>query len=293
MKRSNIGFPYPVLCSDNNDYLDSFFLINNIVDPFIENNKIGVRISYELKSAGLENLINNGQAKVVLYLESPNSSYRIVCSFAPGETTIQHEIDADKLSKVLKIKGMIVATSNISPFCFDEHNKDLFENFAFTVRKGDILAVSNIYEVELNLIDPLENKPSIFSIRPDDRATEAVKVDISNPDRINIWLTRDLHNEYQDLREEPQIRTLLASYYVLPALVEALEFMKADAQNGDDEDIRNGAWYQSLETRLNVLHINLKEEMSMTSVANRVLKDIVQVSMDNFKFIKKNLAGGN
>ena len=155
------------------------------------------------------------------------------------------------------------------------------------------MAISNIFEIELNLIDPLENKPSIFSIRPDDDATETIKVDISNPDRINIWLKRDLHNEYQELREEPQIRTLLASYYVLPALVEALEFMKNDAQNGDNEDIRNGAWYQSLETRLNALHIVLTDETSMTSVANRVLKDIIEVSMGNFKFIKDNLAGGN
>ena len=293
MKRSNIGFPYPVLCSDNNDYIDSSFAINNVVEQFVENNKIGVQIDYELKSSGLENMINKGQAKVVLYLESPNSSYRTVCSYVQGETTIQCEIDADKLSKILKLKGMIVATCDISSFCFEEHNKELFENFDFKIRKGDILAISNIYEVELSLIDPLENKPSIFSIRPDDNATETIKVDISNPDRINIWLTRDLHNEYQDLRGEPQIRTLLASYYVLPALVEALEFMKSEAQNGDDEDIRNGAWYQSLEARLNALHINLKEEASMTSVANRVLKDIVQVSMDNFKFIKHNLAGGN
>ena len=111
------------------------------------------------------------------------------------------------------------------------------------------------------------------------------------------WKTHSIrtriHNEYQELREEPQIRTLLASYYVLPALVEALEFMKNDAQNGDNEDIRNGVWYQSLETRLNALHIVLKDETSMTSVANKVLKDIIEVSMGNFKFIKNNLAGGN
>lgn len=293
MKRSNIGFPYPVLCGDNNDYIDSTFLINNICEPFVENNKINAEIQYELCSPGLESMIKNGEAKVIVYLESPNSSYRTIINFLPNERLVKCEIDADKLSKILKLKGMIVATCDISKFHFEEHNKELFDEFPFKIKKGDILAISNIFEVELNLIDPLENKPSIFSIRPDDDATETIKVDISNPDRINIWLKRDLHNEYQELREEPQIRTLLASYYVLPALVEALEFMKNDAQNGDNEDIRNGAWYQSLETRLNALHIVLTDETSMTSVANRVLKDIIEVSMGNFKFIKDNLAGGN
>ena len=76
-------------------------------------------------------------------------------------------------------------------------------------------------------------------------------------------------------------------------MVEALEFMKSEDNTGDDEDIRSGGWYQSLEARLKALNIVLSDETSMTSVANKVLKDIVQVSMDNFKFIKENLAGGN
>ncbi len=293
MKKSNIGFPYPVLCSDNNDYIDSYFTISNEVEPFVENNKIGIKIKYNLSSPGLTGMIDAEQAKVVLYLESPNTSFREVHKFSKGETEISCTIDAGDLSKSLKIKGMIVSTGNYPSLRFDEHNRDLFEGMAFTVQKGDILAISNIFEVELSLIDPLENKPSIFSIRPDDHATQSIRVDIYQPDRINIWLARDLHNEYQELREEPKIRTLLASYYVLPALVEALEFMKSEDNSGDDEDIRSGGWYQSLEARLKALNIVLSEETSMTSVANKVLKDIIQVSMDNFKFIKENLAGGN
>ena len=46
MKKSNIGFPYPVLCSDNNDYIDSYFTISNEVEPFVENNKIGIKIVF-------------------------------------------------------------------------------------------------------------------------------------------------------------------------------------------------------------------------------------------------------
>ena len=293
MKKSNIGFPYPVLCSDNNDYIDSYFTISNEVEPFVENNKIGIKINYNLSSPGLSGMIDAGQAKVVLYLESPNTSFREVHTFPKDETEISCTIDAGDLSKSLKIKGMIVSTGSYPSLRFDEHNRDLFEGMAFSVQKGDILAISNIFEVELSLIDPLENKPSIFSIRPDDHATQSIRVDIYQPDRINIWLARELHNEYQELREEPKIRTLLASYYVLPALVEALEFMKVEDNTGDDEDIRSGGWYQSLESRLKALNIVLSDETSMTSVANKVLKDIVQVSMDNFKFIKENLAGGN
>ncbi len=293
MKRSNIGFPYPVLCSDNNDYGHASFVIDNTIEPYIENNKIGIQIEYKLKSDGLQGMIDNAQANVVIYLESPNSSFRTIYTFPAGETVHTWTIDAVKLSKMLKIKGVIVSKCDFDMFCFDEHNKELFGNMAFKVHKGDILAISNLFEVELSQIDPLENKPSIFSIRPDDETTQAVRVDIyGDTNRINIWLKRELHNEYQELREEPRIRKLLASYYVLPALVEALEFMRNDT-TGEDDDIRTGAWYQSLENRLSAMGIVLNDEISMTSVANRVLMDIIQASMDDFKFIKDNLAGGN
>ena len=291
MKKSNIGFPYPVLCADNNDYVDSLFAISTVADPFIENNQIKVELKYELKSAGLCDLLNTNNAQVVLYCESPNSSFRSIHSFPNGENSITVIFDATRLSAVLKLKGMIVAKSDYDKLCFDEHNHELFERAKFTVHKGDILAISNIFEIELNLIDPLANRPSIFSIRPDDEATQSIRVELTQPDRINIWLKRDLHNEYQELREEPKIRTLLASHFVLPALVEALNFMMVDAQSGDYEEIRTGAWYQSLDARIQALGINLAEENSMASVANAILNDIIQESMNNFKYIKENLAG--
>lgn len=107
--------------------------------------------------------------------------------------------------------------------------------------------------------------------------------------------------EYQDYvcvdplgnRDEPALRTVLASYYVLPALVEVLCFMK-DGVSEDDEDIKTRAWYVSITNRLRSLKTNLEEQVSMTTVANKILTDIVQETMNGLKHIKDNvLTGGN
>lgn len=292
MKKTNIGFPYPVLCSDSNDYIDSFFILSADKEAFAEKGKIKFDLSYELKSEGLQNMINNKRAKTVLFLESIESSFRKIIDFDLSKK-ITVETSVSYLSNALRVKALIISCTETNKFCFDEHNKDLFGSFEFTIHKGDILAISNIFEIPLKGIDPLENKPSIFSIRPED-SDITIRIDLlEDKDKINIWLRRDLHNLYQDLREEPAIRLLLTSYFILPALIEALCFIKYEGANGDNEDIISRGWYQSLNDRLMKLGIKLEDEFSITSVANKVLNDIIQEGMNSLKHIKDNILTGN
>ena len=154
------------------------------------------------------------------------------------------------------------------------------------------MAISNLFEIELDSIDPLANKPSVFSIRPDDKATDDIRVDYQDV-KIDIFLRREIYDQYQDLRDEPALKTVLASYFVLPALVEVLCFMK-DGVSEDDEDIKSRAWYISITNRLKTLKIDLQEQISMTTVANKILTDIVKETMNGLKHIKENvLTGGN
>lgn len=292
MKRTNIGFPYPVLCNENNDYTESSFAIEGINDPEVENGVIKIGLKYSLQSNGLTTLINEHKAQALIYCESSNSSYRKIERFDFGTYEKLLEIETSNLSQVLKIKGMIVCNCPCENFRFEEHNKELFGDFNFHINRGDILAISNMFEIELDMIDPLANKPSVFSIRPDDRAKDAIRVDYQDK-KIDILLRREIYDQYQELRDEPALRTVLASYYVLPALVEVLCFIK-DGVSEDDEDIKTRPWYVSITNRLRSLKINLEEQVSMTTVANKILTDIVQETMNGLKHIKDNvLTGGN
>lgn len=292
MKKTNIGFPYPVLSSDNNDYIDSSFSIEGMMEPEIENGTIRIPLKYYLNSNGLTDMIKNKKAQVLIYCESPNSSFRKIERYDFDMDEIVLEIAASNLSQLLKIKGMIISNDFFDDFCFDEHNKELFGDFKFKINKGDILAISNLFEVELDSVDPLANKPSVFSIRPDDDAKDAIRVDYQDV-KIDIFLRREIYDQYQELRDEPALRTVLASYFVLPALVEVLCFIK-NGVSDDDEDIKSKPWYISITNRLKALKINLQDQVSMTTVANKILTDIVQETMNGLKHIKENvLTGGN
>ena len=71
MNRTNINYPHPVLSSLNEDYIDSSFDIS-IVDDAIEEdeNKATIKVNYALNCPGLQEMIADGRAKVVIYLES-------------------------------------------------------------------------------------------------------------------------------------------------------------------------------------------------------------------------------
>ena len=292
MKKTNIGFPYPVLSSDNNDYIDSSFSIEGMMEPEIDNGTIRIPLKYYLNSNGLVGMVKDRKAQVIIYCESPNSSFRKIERYDFNTDDIVLEIAASDLSQLLKIKGMIISNDFYDDFCFEEHNKELFGNFKFKINKGDILAISNLFEVELDSVDPLANKPSVFSIRPDDNAKDAIRVDYQDV-KIDIFLQREIYDQYQELRDEPALRTVLASYFVLPALVEVLCFIK-NGVSDDDEDIKSKPWYISIANRLKTLKIDLKDQVSMTTVANKILTDIVQETMNGLKHIKENvLTGGN
>lgn len=291
MKKSNIGFPYPVLSSDNDDYINSSFVLDGISEPSAERGVLSIELRYTLNSPGLQDMIDNGQAQVVVYSESSNSSFRRINVFSSSNNEIKLSYDVALLSQTLRLKGMIIAKEQYNKFRFEEHNKELFGNFCFTVNKGDILAFSNMFDLDLGSVDPLANKPSVFSIRPDDNAKESIRVDYQG-EKIDIWLRRDLYDQYQDLREEPALKTILASYFVMPAIVEVLSFMK-NGVSADDEDIKRQPWFISIEARLRNVGIeSLDEEVSMTTAANKILTGIVDETMKGMKYLKENVLTG-
>lgn len=297
MKKSNIGFPHPVLNSENNDYVNSSFVLIAEEEASVENNVISVTLRYELTSDGLTALLNDGKVKVVLYAECSVSSFRQLNEFIPGETSIKINFDAGRMSKLLRIRAMLIASKGFENFSLAEHNSELFDNFAFKIHKGDVLAISNGFDIDLANIDPLANRPSIFSIRPDDNAIDSIRVDLyEGGDKINVWLKRELHEQYQELEKEPAIRTMLASYFVMPALVEALNFINLgnNATDVDEYELaKERGWFQAITSRLAGLGIELSEAASMTTVANKILTDIVHESMDCLKQIKDNILTGD
>jgi hypothetical protein len=282
MKRTNVNYPYPVLNSSNEDYIDCSFNIISQDEIIINGDNLEFSVEYELASNGLKELIDNEKAKVVLYCESVEAEYRKIKYYEQGSTCIKLSIDKNDLSKNLEIRGYIIATSNIYPFRLDEHNHDLFGGVPFKIGNGDILAISNDFiQVPIKYYDPLANRPSIFSIRRGTNPDQEIAIDVST-DKITILLYDDIYNSYFDCNQEPKIKTIISSMFATSVLVDVLSFIKHCSAD-DLEDIKDKKWYQVISSRLETLEINIASEDYMTKVANLVLPHVYKSFVDSVK----------
>lgn len=290
MKKTNINFPHAVLSAANDDYIDSNFNINLKNDPSIQGEVAVIDISYELSCQGLQQLISNGDAKVILYLESVEAEYRRTFAFNNNSCEITITENKNMLSKSVQVRGYITAAKDISPFALPEHNKDLFGGIPFAVKRGDILAISeDFYNIPLENYDPLADRPSIFSIRRQtDRPKDEITVDFMSHDKITIFLNNDLYEKYSNLYEAPETRMFLASLFAAPVLVDVLSYIKHADQDMIDS-ISHLKWYQVLSARLLELKLDLSTEDSMTKIANVIIPHIFKTNIEQFKEVFKAL----
>lgn len=284
MARSKLDYPHPVLMPDGDDY-DTECSFSVILQGGVQEDECYVRfeLKYNLQCDCLEKLINEGKAKVVVYIESPNSSFRQMLFFPENEFEIKIQIKKDIVSHKITAKPYIIATEKIDVFSSEKFNPEYFENASFDIRKGDILAIEKQYDIVLENIDMFKNCASVFSIRLDEKVPDGVKVNY-NDHKINIMVNKTDYEKYCDLREQKDFRCLLSSVLVFPALVEVIEAMKRE-KNGEEEGISEKRWFLVIEKQLKRKNISLKDMMSSVQIANELLGDILRSSLMSLDYI--------
>ena len=277
MAKSKVDFPYPVLYPDSEDYIEGCdFKITEFETIFEDDVELVIHAKYELECSYLEEIIDEGNALVVANVKSNNSSYRANIYFDEGnEKNIK--IYKSLVSHKVTIKPYIIAKSSIKQFRSDLFNKEFFGEEIFEIGKGDILGFENQYDIIIDDIDDLRNCASIFTIRLNENSRQSIYVDYHDP-KINIIMNKDIYNTYRDLRERSEIRIFLSGVIVFPALVETIEAMKREIQDGS-ENIYDKRWYIALEKQLRRKNIKLTSNVSSVYVANEVIGDVLKNSM--------------
>lgn len=290
MRKVNVNYPHPVLSAANEDYINCSFNITLNNDPSIQGEVAVIDVSYQLSCEGLERLILDGDAKVILYLESVEAEYRKTFTFDSRSNSILITENKNMLSKFVQVRGYITAARDIAPFALVEHNKDLFGGMPFNVKRGDFLAISeDFYNVPLVNYDPLADRPSIFSMRRQtERPNDEITVDFMSHDKITIFLNNDIYEKYSNLYEAPESRMFLASLFAAPVVVDVLSYLKHADQDMIDS-IAHLKWYQVLNARLLELKIDLNKEDSMTKLANIIIPHIFKTNIEQFGDVFKNL----
>ncbi len=264
-------YPYPVLAGFNDDYLDSKFNVYAIIQTFP--NELLIQLKPVLVNDGIQNLINKGQASVIVHIECSLTSYRKVVK-VPNEG-LELRISADSIEGPISFCPFIVAVDNIVGYTNDKLNKD-YEGAEFDLEKGNILAIGQEVQTRVEKQDDdLANVPSIFAVTEikDEDKNEIVINNTGN--KINIQLPSKTFTEFKLAMTNPSSMAVIHSMIIIPALMKCFDDMKSKPEElYIYEDKR---WFRALKKALKKVNVELSEDtiLSLDSFT------IAQKLMDN------------
>ncbi|MDY0266271.1 MAG: hypothetical protein RBQ94_01265 [Methanimicrococcus sp.] len=281
IKVTDNEFPHPILYYGKDDYISGSFDIKLIRHQEIGDDFIFTFQYYLEDCQGLQEMIEQGDAVVSFRLISSSSSFREIHKFGHSNE-IEIKINKYSISKVLSVIGFIVSSENDYLFSLKEHNPEYFSNLTFTLRKGDILAITD--ELKIRLDDSEFRRPvsSIFTIviDPDLPASEQIRC---NYDRniIQIQLCPEIYETYSLMKKAGRQKEANVSI-VYPVLVELLCYMP---QWGIDSEYSDYTWWRVIENKYRVHYSNNlfeQEYILAVSVANKLLGFIAETSLKYF-----------
>ncbi len=266
-------FPHPLLAAGRDDYSHGSFDIiegshRTAAEAFI------FSFRYDLNCPGLEEYIKNGKADVVLNVSSSAVKFRKEVCFPTDSHTVEVPIPKNDIAKSVEFTAYVVAHGDDS-FRLPEHNIEYYNGATFSLRKGDILAISSTISVLLD--DSQLQKPiaSIFNISEYTGDEEISARAFFTDGKIEVALAPKTYRQYDLLKQcYPSLRRALSAIITLPALVNAIELMCCE----DDESRQHerDRWYLSIQTKLKKRGIDLNDgDITSTEIANIIYEDIV------------------
>lgn len=285
MKQSNQNFPYPILAKGSLDYDENCkFSISLNSYPKEIAGFINLSIGYSLISNGLEEMISQNEASVYIQLICKETSVRRLYCF-DDKKELNLSLNKKDFSGNVEINSFIISNKDSKNFLLPEHNKNFFL-LPLAINQGDKLAIGESISFKLNKFDALRPIASIVSIKENKINNTDVDVDLSN-DKIIIYLSKEIFEEYKKLREFPELRSYLSLNIVMPAIVEALSEIK----NNDDAIDAGKRWVFTINKLLKLMNIDLySTDLSCYSIANLIFKNGLKtslLSLDSYFFADK------
>ena len=290
MKAIKGEYPNPVLAIGRDDYIDSCIFRTTFEEELIDvdSDNINIPIKYTLVCNGLQNLLVEGAAAVVIKVKSSAASYSKLFRFPVEKNEMTISIPKYSVVHKIDLEGAIIAARNIDHFrCEGEFNDLYFGATAFEIRKGDILASENsrsIYVDDTELEKPIS---SIFDISRSDEQESDVVPDFYG-EKIEIRLKSELYELYYHFKDfnNGSLRRYAAGVIVYPVLVEAIGIMLGYYQGSEDsgEDFSGKRWFRAIDHKAEAKGIDLRTyEETSTTLANDLLGNIALDALKSFK----------
>ena len=235
-------YPYPVLSSNSDDYIDSIF--ESAVEVKREGYNIKISFVSELTNPELEALIKEGKAAFVYHLECAQTGYRTAISTASADKLVL--ISEDKVCGRLQICPFIVACADIPDYVNSCFNED-YRGYKFQIEAGCVMAVGKQVNCDIDKErNDLVSAKSIFVVTKNADTTETdMEVDIGQ-NKITIKLPEKDHAHFKSMSKVPEVQQNLNALIIIPALIYALSEVNSKTADERYTSYSTYSWYKSI-----------------------------------------------
>lgn len=257
MEIRNRLFPYPVLCLDNDDYVDSTFdVLCNVKEDLTH---LVLDFDFVLKeNEELKWLIREGLAEYVVHIECTYTAFRTILK--SSGTHITYHLPKSKVNVEINLVGAIVATKKINAFRSKHLNEDYQDEEVFFER-GAILAYSNMPRIFVTKnYEELAGDNKFFTIirrvKTEQNEQNAILYDINSP-KIKIIVDEEIYDEYARYQHNGNMEALTNTLLIMPAVIYMIEILRAE----DIEKYKSLYWYQKISGACKLQGIDFENEL--------------------------------
>lgn len=257
---ASASFPIPVLGngqSNDRDVASEWRIGNFNFASGTEDVTIRFRVFHD--DPDLKRLLDNGDARIMARWKCSStisSGYLDLVKDTPhadGATYIS-SLDQRTVLGPVVVSVFAVAVRPISNFHWSRQHED-YGDETFDVRTGDLLSVPTDFTFDpAKLYDP-QNPPlnSIFKIVRNDRPhAKGISVSYIEDEQIIITLSKELFEQMQLIDSA----NLKLTAIVLPVLIDAIDFIRANEAQGEDEDLTNRQWCRTIKRLIDANGLN-------------------------------------
>lgn len=281
MEISNKLFPYPVLASFNDDYVESNF---DVEIKIKSNNRQYVIFDVQvvLENDHLLNLIENDLVDFAIHIECSNTSYRSLIRFS--DLSYELVIPSGMINKKVTLCPYILARKTIVDYFNPQFNK-YYEGLSFHIDRHSILAISLPSDIFIEKdYDEIKKVSSIFSIVKD-LNEESRDIIVEKDDLIRIKVPQKQYDDFKNLTIGLTHMDIINSIVIVPVLVGVFEECK---RNGTlfVEEYQEFKWYRALKKALKKKEIDIEsetfKEQDSLILAQSLLENPIMKAIDKY-----------
>ena len=245
-------YPYPVLTSETDDYLDSTFQFVTDVTRGIRELKFSFKM--ELENEGLHTLIEEGNAEFLVHIECSQTCYREI--MRSSDLFFQKNIPENLLNGKVSICAFIVAAKDLENYKNAGFNED-YQDTSFYIERGSILAIGGQFNLTVvKDVEELAKVPSIFTIcRYAANTDKNMEINLDG-EKITIALSDSSFKNYKLLVNSPSLLPVFHAMIIIPALIYVFETLRRDGT----EDYETRRWYAVIRKTLAKYNVGLNED---------------------------------